>query len=87
MGCILSLCNINDKEKDKDYEEEKGQFDALIMSGNLSNPNPIGRENSDDVIPLFAPAPSDDDIIISSDSENIEEEESDHSQTLNETEN
>ena len=69
---------IKDKDKDKDYEEEKDQFEALVMSGNASNTAPLGKENSDDVIPLFAPAPSDDDIIMSSDSEIIEEE-SDHS--------
>lgn len=85
MGCFTSLCS--DKDKDKDYEEEKGQFEALVMSGNPSSPAPLGRENSDDAIPLFAPAPSDDDIIMSSDSEIIEEESEHSAHDKNEPEN
>lgn len=80
MGCFTSLCN--DQSKDKDLEEENGQFEALVVSGNASNPNPMGKELSDDGIPLFAPAPSDDDIIMSSDSEIIDDE-SDHTKQEN----
>ncbi|OHT05485.1 hypothetical protein TRFO_26753 [Tritrichomonas foetus] len=69
MGCFTSLCH-----NDNDLENEKGQFAALVVSENAPPPI-VGRECSDGVIPLFAPAPSDDDVIMSSDSE-IEDDES-----------
>ena len=42
MGCLASLCNDNDK--DNDFEEENGQFKALIVPGNASNPSQIGEK-------------------------------------------
>ena len=84
MGCFTSLCD--DQSKDKDLEEENGQFEALFASGNTPNPNTVAKDYSDDAIPLFAPAPSDDDIIMSSDSE-IEEESQNSMQEKRENEN
>jgi hypothetical protein len=62
MGCFASLC-------DDALKNEQGQFDALVVPA--TSIAPIMAPDSDTgAIPLFAPAPSDDEnVVISSDSD------------------
>lgn len=72
MGCILSFCQRR-KNSNEDFEKENGAFHALIVSDDHLPPI-IATDGSDGIIPLFAPAPSDEDIIMSSSSKTEEDE-------------
>ena len=59
MGCLLSLC------PDEDLQNEHGRFNELIVPDNMETPI-HARDADDGTVPLFAPAPSDDDVLITS---------------------
>ena len=66
MGCLISLC------PSEELENEQGKFDALVVPDNMETP--LHAADADDgTIPLFAPAPSDDDILITSEFQEEEE--------------
>lgn len=78
MGCFSSLC------PSKDEVNATGQFESLVVPKpppvELANVIP---ENSDSDIPLFAPAPSDEDNVEISDVEIISDSDSTPEQTKN----
>jgi hypothetical protein len=64
MGCCSSLC------ASRDEKNATGQFEKLVVPKAPIGIVEIAPENSDsDSVPLFAPAPSDDDVLEGSDVE------------------
>lgn len=67
MGCFVSLC------PDEDMLLKQGHFDALTVPDDTPAPL-LGRDGDEGGVLLFAPAPSDDDIVSSTTENEYEEQ-------------